>query len=67
MPETRDDLKARLLAEAEASIERMLSDERMGQQMTLTQIEDVIGNFELPPVCRTLKMSKQQAAQTVPG
>ena len=46
MSNPKDELKARLLAEAEASIERMLADERMGQAMTITEIEEVIGELE---------------------
>ena len=46
MCDKKADLKAKLLAEAEVSIDRMLSDERVSQQMTLTEIEDVIGDLE---------------------
>jgi len=42
----KDELKAKLLAEAEAALEKMLSDERMSQRMTITEIEDVIGDLE---------------------
>jgi uncharacterized protein with PIN domain len=47
MSNTKDELKARLLAEAEASIEQMLADKRMGKQMTISEIEDVIGELEM--------------------
>ncbi|MGB7337435.1 MAG: hypothetical protein WBC91_00975 [Phototrophicaceae bacterium] len=46
MPNKKDELKAKLLAEAEASIEKMLSDERLSDEMTITEIEDVIGDLE---------------------
>lgn len=46
MSNPKDELKARLLAEAEASIEQMLADARISKQMTLTEIEDVIGELE---------------------
>lgn len=46
MIKKKDELKAKLLAEAEAAIEKMLSDERMSEQMTMTEIEDVIGKME---------------------
>jgi uncharacterized protein with PIN domain len=46
MPNKKDELKAKLLAEAEASIDKMLSDKRVSQKMTLTEIEDVIGDLE---------------------
>lgn len=46
MSNKKDELKAKLLAEAEVSIEQMLSDERMSERMTITEIEDVIGEME---------------------
>jgi len=46
MSNKKDELKAKLLAEAEASIDKMLSDKRVSQKMTLTEIEDVIGDLE---------------------
>jgi len=42
----RDELKAKLLAQAEAAIDRMLSDERLSEQMTLSDIEAVVGVSE---------------------
>ncbi len=47
MSKRKDELKAKLLSEAEASLERMLLDERMSEQMTMTAIEDVIGEMEI--------------------
>jgi len=46
MPTNRDDLKAKLLAQAEAAIDKMLSDERLSEQMTLSEIEAVVGESE---------------------
>lgn len=46
MPSKKDELKAKLLAEAEESIDQMLSDGRVSDQMTMTEIEDVIGEME---------------------
>ena len=46
MSNKKDELKAKLLAEAERALEKMLSDERVSQQMTLNEIEDVIGDLE---------------------
>lgn len=46
MSTKKDELKAKLLAEAEAALEQMVSDERMSEQMTITEIEDVIGEME---------------------
>lgn len=42
----KDELKAKLLAEAEESIDEMLSDGRVSDRMTMTEIEDVIGELE---------------------
>lgn len=55
MPAQKDDLKAKLLSEAEAAIEKMLSDNRVSEQMTLTEIEDVIGELETDFRQRVLK------------
>ena len=46
MSNKKDELKAKLLAEAEAALEKMLADERMSQRMTITEIEEVIGDLE---------------------
>jgi uncharacterized protein with PIN domain len=46
MPPNRDDLKAKLLAQAEAAIDKMLSDERLSNHMTLSEIEAVVGVSE---------------------
>lgn len=46
MSSQKDELKAKLLEEAKASIEKMMSDERVSDEMTLTEIEDVIGDLE---------------------
>lgn len=47
MLKQKAELKAKLLAEAEAAIEKMLWDKRVSEQMTLTEIEDVIGEMEV--------------------
>lgn len=66
MPRKKDDLKAKLLSEAEASIEKMLSDERMSDEMNITEIEDVIGDLETDFRQRVLNevMSEQQSKLT---
>lgn len=46
MPSQREALKARLLARAEAAIDDMLNDERLGEKMTFSDIEQVIGGSE---------------------
>lgn len=46
MPTNRDDLKAKLLAQAEAAIDKVLSDKRLSEQMTLSEIEAVVGGSE---------------------
>ena len=64
MSNKKDEWKAKLLAEAEAAIEKMVSDERLSQQMTLTDIEDVIGDFENDLRQRVLReMVGEQANQ----
>ena len=63
MPNKKDELKAKLLAEAEASIEKMLSDERLSDEMTITEIEDGIGELETDFRERVLKdiMGEQES------
>lgn len=46
MSPNQDGLKAKLLAQAEATIDKMLSDERLSDHMTLSDIEAVIGVSE---------------------
>ena len=66
MPNKKDELKAKLLAEAEASIDQLLSDDRMSNQMTMTQIEDVIGEMEKEFRQRVLQeVMGEQADQSV--
>lgn len=43
MASNRDELKAALLARAEAAIEQLLKDERLHERMTLSEIEAVVG------------------------
>lgn len=59
----RDELKTKFLVEAKASIEKMLSDERVSDDMTITQIEDVIGDLETDFRKRVLSevMGEQEA------
>jgi uncharacterized protein with PIN domain len=46
MATDRNDLKAKLLAQAEAAIDKLLSDERLSEQMTMSEIEAVVGKSE---------------------
>ena len=46
MPTKREELKAKLLARAEATIDKMLQDKRLHEQMTLSEIEQIIGQPE---------------------
>ncbi len=46
MSKQREELKAKLLSEAETAIDKMLSDQRMSQQMHINDIEDLIGDAE---------------------
>jgi len=47
MPVSRDELKVRLLARAEAAIDELLKDERLHEKMTLSEIEQVVGQSEV--------------------
>jgi NADH pyrophosphatase NudC (nudix superfamily) len=42
----REELKAKLVAEAERAIEEMLADRQFSEEMTLSEIEDVVGKAE---------------------
>jgi uncharacterized protein with PIN domain len=46
MPICREKLKAKLLARAEAAIDALLTDERLQEQMTFSEIEQVVGVSE---------------------
>lgn len=46
MPSNREEVKAKLLARAEAAIDALLQDERLHEKMTLSEIEQVIGGSE---------------------
>jgi YgiT-type zinc finger domain-containing protein len=46
MPSSREELKAKLLARAEAVIDEMLQDEGLHEKMTLSEIEQLIGGSE---------------------
>ena len=46
MSNKREELKAQLLEQAEAVIDKMLSDERLNEKMTLSDIEGIIGVSE---------------------
>lgn len=47
MPTSRAELKAKLLARAEAAIDAMLGNERLHEKMTLSEIEQVVGQSEV--------------------
>jgi len=46
MSSKREELKKKLLLQAEKAIDKMLEDERLSEKMTLSQIEEVIGDSE---------------------
>jgi uncharacterized protein with PIN domain len=46
MSANRDELKAKLLAQAEVAIDKMLSDARLNEHMTLSDVEAVVGVSE---------------------
>ena len=45
MPPDKEDLKAKLLAKAEAEIEAMLSDPKVNPKMSLSEMERVVGEL----------------------
>jgi NADH pyrophosphatase NudC (nudix superfamily) len=69
MSTNRDELKAKLLGQAEAAIDKMLSDERLNEQMTLSDIEAVIGVSEADFRQRALEeiiAMQQESTKTCP-
>ena len=69
MSPNRDDLKAKLLAQAEVAIDKMLSDERLNDHMTLSDIEAVVGVSEADFRQRALEeiiAMQQESAKTCP-
>jgi len=42
----KDELKARLLAKAEAALDQLMMDEQLHEKMTLSEIERLIGKPE---------------------
>lgn len=46
MASNREELKAKLLARVEASLDELLEDERLHEGMSLTEIEQVMGQPE---------------------
>ena len=46
MTSSRDELKAKLLTKAEAAIDALLQDERLHEGMTLSEIEQLVGQPE---------------------
>lgn len=46
MPNKREELKAKLLARAEATIDDLLKDERLHEKMKLSEIEQLVGQPE---------------------
>ena len=69
MSTNRDHLQATLLAQAEATIDKMLSDERLNDQMTLSDIEAVVGVSEADFRQRALEEiigMQQESSKTCP-
>jgi NADH pyrophosphatase NudC (nudix superfamily) len=69
MSNPKEELRASLVAQAEAAIDKMLSDERLNEQMTLSDIEAVVGVSEADFRQRALEaiIAVQQAsARTCP-
>lgn len=67
MSTNRDDLKAKLLAQAEAAIDKMLCDERLNERMTLSDIEAVVGgsaaDFRQGTLEEMIAMQQESAKQ----
>jgi len=69
IPSNPNNLKAKLLAQAEAAIDKMLADERLSDQMTLSEIEAVVGVSEADFRQRALEeiiATQQEKAKTCP-
>jgi transposase len=65
MSMNRDEVKAKLIARAEAAIDKMLEDERVSEGMTLSSIEAVVGvgetAFRQAALEEIIAMQKQTA------
>jgi uncharacterized protein with PIN domain len=46
MPNSREEIKTKLLARVETTIDELLKDERLHEKMTLTEIEQLVGKPE---------------------
>lgn len=69
MSKQKEELRAKLLAQAEASIDKLLSDERLSRQMTLSDIEAVVGASEADFRQRALEeivAMQQESVRTCP-
>ena len=57
MSNSKDDLKAKLLAQAEVALDAMLSDEKVNTQMSISDMEAVVGELGrslLPEIVQSL-------------
>ena len=65
----KDELKAKLLARAEAAIEQLMEDERLHEKMTLSEIERLTGEPEADfrqAVLEELIDVQEETARTCP-
>jgi YgiT-type zinc finger domain-containing protein len=47
MSNAKEDLRSKLVVRAEAAIDKLLADERLNEQMTLSEIEALVGVSEV--------------------
>ncbi len=68
MPNRKDDLKAKLLAQAEEALDAMLNDEKVNPQMSLSDMEAVVGDLGkdlFPAIMQTLTDESDVEAEPV--
>jgi hypothetical protein len=68
MPSQKEALKTKLLAHAEQAIEALLNNPKVTEQMSLSEMEQVVGDFEkrlLPEVMQELVSESRQEAELV--
>lgn len=69
MPSNREELKAKLLARAEATIDELLEDERLHESMSLSEIEQLVGQPEADfrqAVLEEMLAIQQETAKSCP-
>jgi DNA-directed RNA polymerase subunit RPC12/RpoP len=64
MPSNKEDLKAKLMAEAEAAITALLKDERVSDKMTLSEMEAVVGKLGEKLLQATMQRLVEEAKES---